>query len=46
MKLARVIAGKDGLAPVNVFECARCGVYYSEASAEPPAVAKNDAARR
>jgi len=46
MKLARVIAGKDGLAPVNVFECARCGVYYSEASGEPPTVAKNDAARR
>lgn len=39
MKLARVIPGADGLAPVNVFECARCGIYFSEAGHELPAAA-------
>lgn len=41
MKLVRVIAGAGGLAPLNVFACAPCGVYYSEARAEPPAAAAN-----
>jgi hypothetical protein len=40
MKLARVIPGTAGLVPLNVFECARCGIYYSEARREPPAVAR------
>ena len=40
MRLARVIAGTADLAPVNVFECAPCGVYYSEAGCESPAVAE------
>lgn len=35
MRLARVIAGTSALAPVNVYECMACGVYYSEASSEP-----------
>jgi tRNA(Ile2) C34 agmatinyltransferase TiaS len=38
MKLTRVIAGAAGLAPVNVFECAPCGIYYSEAHREPSPV--------
>jgi hypothetical protein len=46
MKLARVIAGTQDLAPLNVFACAPCGIYYSEASREPPAVADNGALRR
>jgi hypothetical protein len=41
MKLARVIAGTAGLTPLNVFECTRCGVYYSEARREPPAAAES-----
>ena len=41
MKLLRVIAGTAGLAPLNVFECAPCGVYYSEAGHEPPVVESN-----
>jgi hypothetical protein len=42
MNLARVIAGGVGLTPLNVFECARCGVFYSEARGEPPTVAEKD----
>jgi hypothetical protein len=41
MKLARVIAGTGDLAPLNVFECAPCGVYYSETDPEPPPLASN-----
>lgn len=41
MKLARVIAGTAGLAPLSVFECVPCGVYYSEAVGGPPAVKSN-----
>jgi len=37
MRLARVIAGTSALAPINVYECMACGVYYSEASREPAA---------
>jgi len=39
--LARIIPGTHELAPLNVFECGRCGVYLSEANREPPAVAEN-----
>jgi hypothetical protein len=45
MKLTRVIAGSAGLTPVNVFECASCGVYYSEARREPPAAAESGTRR-
>jgi hypothetical protein len=41
MTLARVIPGTDQLAPLNVFECARCAIYLSEASRERPAAAEN-----
>ena len=46
MKLARVIPGSAELLPVNVFECGACGIYYSEARREPPAVAENETWRR
>lgn len=45
MTLARTIPGDRGLAPLNVFECARCGVYLSEAGGEPRAVADNGPSR-
>jgi len=45
MRLARVIAGTPTLAPINVYECTTCGVYYSEASREPAAQPKKGAAR-
>jgi len=40
MILARIIPGSDELPPLNVFECARCAVYLSEASHERPQVAE------
>ncbi len=43
MKLLRVVPGGSGLAPLNVFSCGRCGVYYSEAEGEPSAAAGNGA---
>ncbi len=45
MRLARIIAGTAELVPLNVFECAPCGIYYSEARREPPAVAENETRR-
>ncbi|MEJ2376034.1 MAG: hypothetical protein P8Y71_11685 [Pseudolabrys sp.] len=42
MQLARVIPGTAEFVPVNVFACAPCGIYYSEASREPPAAAQNE----
>lgn len=41
MVLARIIPGSDELPPLNVFECARCAIYLSEASHEPPQVAED-----
>ena len=44
MRLARVIAGTPTLAPINVYECMTCGVYYSEASREQAADLKKGSA--
>lgn len=45
MILARIIPGTDQMGPLNVFECARCAVYLSEASREAPAAAENGSHR-
>lgn len=46
MRLARIIPGTDDLTPLNVFECARCGIYLSEASGDyPPTAAENGSLR-
>jgi predicted RNA-binding Zn-ribbon protein involved in translation (DUF1610 family) len=42
MKLARTIPGTADLRPLNVFECAACGIYYSEACRESPTAAERD----
>jgi predicted RNA-binding Zn-ribbon protein involved in translation (DUF1610 family) len=41
MILARIIPGTDQMAPLNVFECARCAIYLSEASREQPEATEN-----
>ena len=45
MILALIIPGTDQMGPLNVFECARCAVYLSEASREAPAAAENGSHR-
>jgi len=45
MRLARIIPGTDDLTPLNVFECARCGIYLSEASQDYPPAAENGSLR-
>jgi len=41
MNLARIIPGSDQMAPLNVFECARCAIYLSEAGRGWPEVTEN-----
>ncbi len=46
MRLARVIPGTAEFVPTNVFGCAACGIYYSEASRGPDVAVQSNGCRR